>query len=127
MANDPEEFDFEKLDVYRVASEFLKTAEKLAAQIPRSRQYLKDQLLRAALSIQANIAEGAGEFSPLEKARFYRIAKRSATESTTLLKALVAAGINDAATIATGRTQLFRIVSMLTKMIIQQERRKKNP
>ncbi|MEM1418216.1 MAG: four helix bundle protein, partial [Myxococcota bacterium] len=29
----------------------------------------------------ANIAEGAGEFSPSEKARFYRMARRSAIET----------------------------------------------
>jgi four helix bundle protein len=32
-----------------------------------------------------NIAEGAGEFSPSEKARFYRMARRSATECAAIL------------------------------------------
>ena len=32
-----------------------------------------------------NIAEGAGEFAPKEKARFYRMARRSATESAAVL------------------------------------------
>jgi four helix bundle protein len=35
---------------------------------------------RATGSIVLNIAEGAGEFSKLEKARFYRMARRSALE-----------------------------------------------
>jgi len=35
---------------------------------------------RAATSVPLNIAEGAGEYSGAEKSRFYRIAKRSATE-----------------------------------------------
>jgi four helix bundle protein len=41
---------------------------------------VRDQLRRAANSIPLNIAEGAGEFLPAEKARFYRMARRSATE-----------------------------------------------
>ena len=32
-----------------------------------------------------NIAEGAGEFSPADKARLYRIARRSATECAAIL------------------------------------------
>jgi len=32
-----------------------------------------------------NIAEGAGEFAPKEKVRFYRMARRSATESAAVL------------------------------------------
>ncbi|HKJ92261.1 MAG TPA: four helix bundle protein, partial [Longimicrobiales bacterium] len=40
----------------------------------------KDHLRTAALSIGLYIAEGAGEFRPREKARFYRMALRSAHE-----------------------------------------------
>src|SRR3990172_8149091 len=39
-----------------------------------------DQLQRAGTSVSLNIAEGAGEYSGSEKGRFYRMAKRSATE-----------------------------------------------
>ena len=73
-------FDFEKLDVYQVALDFALSADDVAQKLPRGRSYLKDQLLRAANSIAANIAEGVGEYSPAEKARFYRIARRSAVE-----------------------------------------------
>jgi four helix bundle protein len=37
--------------------------------------------------LEINIAEGAGEFAPEEQARFYRMARRSATESATILDA----------------------------------------
>ena len=40
---------------------------------------MSDQLQRAALSIPLNIAERAEEYAVDEKARFYGIAKRSAT------------------------------------------------
>jgi four helix bundle protein len=44
-----------------------------------------NQLRRATTSICLNIAEGAGEFSAKEKAPFYRIAKRAATECAAIL------------------------------------------
>ena len=69
-------FDFEKLDVDQVALDFALSADDVAQKLPRGRSYLKDQLLRSANSIAANIAEGVGEYSPAEKARFYRIARR---------------------------------------------------
>ena len=40
---------------------------------------------RAALSISLNIAEGNGGYSIDEKVRFYRMAKRSATECAWIL------------------------------------------
>ena len=72
-------FDHTKLDVYRVSLDFIELTEQLVSGLPRGRADLVDQLRRAATSIVLNIAEGAGEFSPKDKARFYRMAKRSAT------------------------------------------------
>ena len=39
-------FDFEKLDVYQVALDFVVSADDVAQKLPRERRYLKDQLLR---------------------------------------------------------------------------------
>lgn len=72
--------DHEKLTVYQSAIEFVILADEVAEQLPLGRRYLRDQLQRAGLSIPLNIAEGAGEYAFDEKARFYRMAKRSATE-----------------------------------------------
>ena len=72
--------DHEKLTVYQLAIEFVVLADVIIEHLPRGRAYLSDQLQRAGLSIPLNIAEGAGEYSIDEKARFYRMAKRSATE-----------------------------------------------
>ncbi len=73
-------FDHEKLDVYKVAIEFVILADEVIGHLPRGKSYLVDQLQRAGSSISLNIAEGAGEYSGSEKCRFYRMAKRSATE-----------------------------------------------
>ena len=72
--------DHEKLTVYQVSIEFVILSDEVVDHLPRGRAYLGDQLQRAALSISLNIAEGAGEYAIDEKARFYRMAKRSATE-----------------------------------------------
>ena len=72
--------DFEKLDVYRCAMDFAAIAQDLVEELPRGRGKLGDQLDRASLSIPLNIAVGAGESKPAEKLKFYRYARRSATE-----------------------------------------------
>jgi four helix bundle protein len=77
--------DHEKLTVYQVSIEFVILTDEVIEHLPRGRAYLSDQLQRAALSISLNIAEGAGEYAIDEKARFYRMAKRSATECAGIL------------------------------------------
>jgi four helix bundle protein len=63
-------FDHEKLDVYQIALEFVVLAREITVKLPTGRHSLADQLDRAATSVVLNIAEGAGEFSRAEKARF---------------------------------------------------------
>lgn len=55
-------FDHQKLDVYKVAIQWIILSEKIALQLPRGRAYFVDQLQRAATSIPLNIAEGAGKY-----------------------------------------------------------------
>ena len=75
-----------------------------------------DQLQRAALSISLNIAEGAGEYSIDEKIRFYRMAKRSATECAGILDICQRLQLVEEKRYALGRELLIRLVSMLIKM-----------
>ena len=110
--------DHEKLDVYQIAIEFVVLAERIVEHLhlPRSRAYVSDQLHRAALSIPLNIAEGAGEYAVEEKIRFYRMAKRSATECVGILDVCQRLQLLDEQHHTKGRELLIRIVSMLTKM-----------
>ncbi len=78
-------FDHEKWDVYRAALDFIVVIKNIVEKFPRGNAYLIDQLQRAATSVPLNIAEGAGEHASDEKARFYRMAKRSATECSSIL------------------------------------------
>jgi len=109
-------FDHERLDVYQTAIEFLAIADKIASNLPRGRSYLADQLRRAALSIPLNIAEGAGEFSRKDKARFYRIALRSGTECAAIFDVCRVLDLDVTSGLLDGRNLLLRIVSMLTRM-----------
>lgn len=90
--------------------------DKIVDQFPRGRAYLADQLLRAGTSIPLNIAEGAGEYSGSEKSRFYRMAKRSATECADIFDICKQLGIVEEGYFMEGRELLVRIVAMLTKM-----------
>lgn len=76
-----------------------------------------DQLRRASSSISLNIAEGAGEYAPTEKARFYRMAKRSATECSGILDILQHLQLIDEQLFSRARELLVRIVAMLIKMV----------
>src|SRR5262245_37085003 len=101
-----QDFVHEKLHAYEAALMFLATADEMLEEVPRGRGHLGDQLDRAATSIVLNIAEGAGEFAPAEKARFYRIARRSANECAAILDVYRARQAVGDAAIAAGRELL---------------------
>jgi four helix bundle protein len=109
-------FDHERLDVYQRALEFLDHCDAILEKMTSGRAHLKDQLDRAATSIVLNVAEGAGEFSPDEKRRFYRMARRSATESAAVLQIMARRGHVPADSAQQARLLLGRIVSMLVRM-----------
>ena len=109
-------FDHEKLDVYQAAIELIVVIETVVKGLPRGRAYLSDQLQRAGSSVPLNIAEGAGEYSGNEKIRFYRMAKRSATECAGIFDICRRLQIIEEINYSKGRELLIRIVSMLTKM-----------
>ena len=109
-------FDHQKLDVYQVAIDFVALADDVVEALPRGRAYLADQLQRASTSIPLNVAEGAGEFSRKDKARFYRMALRSATECAALLDVCRKLRLVDPAQLQRGHDLLDRAVAMLTKM-----------
>ena len=110
-------FDHDKLDVYHVAIEFIGTASTIAKSLPKGRAYIADQLNRAALSVPLNIAEGAGEFSKREKKRFYRMARRSATECAAILDVCECLELSGKESVEAGKEQLRRVVSMLVRLI----------
>ena len=111
-----QEFDHERLDVYRAAIELIVLIDSVVKNFPRGRAYLADQVQRAGSSIPLNIAEGAGEYSTNEKNRFYRMAKRSATECAAIFDMCLRLNIIEKPKYLQIRQFLMRIVSMLIKM-----------
>ena len=99
--------------------EFLAFSEEIANAIPKGRAYVVDQLRRAALSISLNVAEGAGEFAAADKARFYRMARRSGTECVAILDGCRRLSLLEDVAVVRGRELLHRIVSMLTALVLR--------
>lgn len=74
--------DFENLRVYQLSEELADQIWKLAMKWENfARDTVGKQIVRAADSIGANIAEGAGRGSFLDNRRFVRIARGSANET----------------------------------------------
>lgn len=111
-------FEHERLDVYKAAIAFLALVDEVLEHLPKGRGHLADQLERAATSILLNVAEGAGEFAGNEKARIYRIARRSATECAAILDVCRTRKLVADDRLDVGRDLLIRIVAMLTRMIL---------
>ena len=109
-------FDHEKLDVYQTAIELVILIDTIVENLPRGRAYLADQFQRAGTSVPLNIAEGAGEYSGSEKCRFYRMAKRSATECAAIFDICQRLELVEERQYVQGRELLIRIVAMLIRM-----------
>jgi four helix bundle protein len=77
----------------------------------------RDQWLRAAQSIPLNIAEGNGKQSLKDKNRFFEIARGSALECAAIHDVLRVCDAVDEESYRRGKSDLKRIVSMLTRLI----------
>ncbi|MEP6719770.1 MAG: four helix bundle protein [bacterium] len=104
----------EKLDVWKKAIDFVVALYKVTETFPKEKFGLTSQLRRAAVSIPANIAEGAGRKSSKEFAYFLSNSQGSASEvETELLIASRLSYIQQAKYISL-RSSLDEIGRMLT-------------
>ncbi len=79
-------YKFERLEVYKKALLFVKEIFEVTKNFPQDLRFsLTSQIIRAAISICANIAEGSGRLSKNESKNFYNIAKGSIYEVVSLL------------------------------------------
>jgi four helix bundle protein len=104
-----EEFNHEKLDVYRLSVEVARWAATVP--VPSHRRHLRDQLARAADSVVLNLAEGSGHPRGAARWNHYRIARGSAAEVCAVLDLLRPRDARER------QVQLRRIAAMLSAML----------
>lgn len=114
-------FEFQRLRVFDAAARAAQEVDRLARKIPLYHRALRDQLMRAVISVVLNIAEGADEYSPREKVRFYRMARRSAAESAAALELLVRFGALSRSEVAIAIELLNQVAAMLSNMMHKME------
>src|SRR5256885_14862666 len=73
--------DFKKLEAWRIAHALSLNIYRVATRVRRPESAsLRNQMVRAAMSIPTNLVEGTGQKTAREYARFVRIAINSASE-----------------------------------------------
>jgi four helix bundle protein len=73
--------DFKRLKVWQKAHLMAMDVHRVAGQIRAAKHAsLRSQMIRAAMSVPANIVEGCSQQSPREFSRYLRIALNSTTE-----------------------------------------------
>ncbi|TWU43551.1 hypothetical protein Q31b_25920 [Novipirellula aureliae] len=120
-------FDHDRLDVYRLAIDYVALSFNVTGSLDGLHRHARDQWLRAAQSIPLNIAEGNGKRSLKDRNRFLDIARGSALECAAIEDVLAATeGLNDARHREL-KSLLKRIVSMLTRLIARGESVSESP
>ena len=105
------------LDVYRLSIDYVAFSYGIAKGLTGMNRPARDQWLRAAQSIPLNIAEGNGKQSLKDKNRFFEIARGSALECASIHDVLRVCDAIDEEPNRRGKSDLKRIVSMLTRLI----------
>ncbi len=109
-------FDHEKLNVYKLAIRFVAWSSSLLEEVPKS-SAVHNQLERASTSTALNIAEGNGKYRATDRCRYFDIARGSALECAACLDVLVAKGLICQELVDPGKKMLAEIVSMIVGLI----------
>ena len=116
-------FSFEDLEVWKRGC---RVAVEVCSLLRNSREWgLRDQMMRAAISISSNIAEGAERNTTRDFARFLDIARGSAAELRTQLYIAVRADMVSEAKANELIKELKEISSMLYTLANQQRQKVK--
>jgi four helix bundle protein len=118
-------YSFEDLDVWKRATN---VAVRLYGVLRGCQDYgIRDQMLRSAVSVASNIAQGAERDSKRDFVRFLRISKGSAAELRTQLHIASAAGVVNATPCGKIKAEATEISRMLQGLIAGLTRRAKAP
>lgn len=112
------EFDFEKLKVYQKSLEMIDLMFATLRHLPKEYRYpIGDNLIRAALSVANNIAEGNDRVSSKDRVRFLRIASGSARECVSVIIVLRRQKLMEEPDFFRFKDLLREITSMLHSLI----------
>lgn len=113
-----EELGHEKLDAYKISRELAVTLYRETRGFSSEERFgLSSQIRRAAVSIPANIAEGAGRRTKREFVRFLGDARGSSAELRVLLEIAKDTGEMKSASYEACRSVIDRVSSMLSGLI----------
>ena len=110
-------FDHERLDVDRLSIDYAAVSNRIAKTPSGINRHARDHWLRAAQSSPLNIAEKKGKRSLKDKNRFFEIARGSALKCASIHDILRVCDAFDPESASLGKSNLKRIVSMLTRLI----------
>ncbi len=106
-------FVFEKLTVYQKSVELYTCISKLGLGSGYQEKIIAGQLMRCALSVPLNIAEGSGKQTLKDRKNFLLISRGSLYETVSLLNILKANETIDFQT----HTELYMIAEEVSKML----------
>lgn len=108
-----------KLDLYKVTRIFVQNCYIASLLLPADERFnMTQQLRRAAISVQLNIAEGSSRKSENERRRFYEIARGSLIEIDAILDAGEDLKYWEKKTLIELGENMLRVFQMLSKMIV---------
>lgn len=110
-----------KLDVFITGKTLVLSCYKISKLLPPDERFnMVQQLRRAALSIQLNIAEGSSRKSAIERRRFYEISRGSLIEIDTILDIANDPGYFEKKDLTETGVLIVKTFQMLSKMIVYQ-------
>lgn len=108
-----------KLDVFITGKALVLSCYKISKLLPQDERFNRSQQLRrAALSIQLNIAEGSSRKSAIERRRFYEISRGSLIEIDTVLDIAQELEYFKREDLAQTGELIVKTFQMLSKMIV---------
>ncbi len=108
-----------KLDVFITGKNFVLSCYKISKLLPQEERFnMMQQLRRAALSVQLNIAEGSSRKSAVERRRFYEISRGSLIEIDTIFDLSMALEYLEKEDLAPTGVLMVKTFQMLSKMIV---------
>lgn len=108
-----------KLDVFITGKQLVLSCYKLSKLLPQDERFnMTQQLRRAALSVQLNIAEGSSRKSDIERRRYYEISRGSVVEVDTILDIAAELEYVKKEDVAETGILIIKTFQMISKMIV---------